>query len=163
MHIEHHPAIILEYMAGGSLAAYLCKHRGQATEPAADTGRLVFTPWEPTSSLDDAPQPSSFDSALPPEHAPVKVTQTRAAASTRTGAPSNVDARTEKVLGFCVQLASGLAFLHANGKLSPTLKPTPCTYRPHASSSLATVPNQVLAFPISPRALDLSAHLCSEA
>ena len=163
--IDKRPTIVLEYMAGGSLAAFLFASRTGESEPKQTTraagpslknlaSLLRFSP-KGSSPLDSAAEPyvprphpaphlmgarvtsvSSLDltigsfapAALPHgerasrSHDSIRPrsggTSAREPASAELR-PSPVEplqgTRKDKLLGFGMQLASGLAFLHSNG------------------------------------------------
>jgi serine/threonine protein kinase len=121
MRVEQRPALVLEYMAGGSLASYLFERRPATCK--------VALPGESVEASE-----SSFVKGVRLFHhllRPSAVMSTLNAASAaavplaslgrQLNEPPRQD-RDDKKIRFSVQLASGLCFLHSNGILHRDVK-----------------------------------------
>ena len=122
MQVDQRPALVLEYMAGGSLAAYLFNPRsspGEAVQAGVSSllsgGRFFRQLIRPvglnTATAPVAPQPSLARQLMepPPHHQPPHP-------QLASMLPCD-----EKIR-FGVQLASGLCFLHSHGILHSDVK-----------------------------------------
>jgi serine/threonine protein kinase len=117
MRFEQQPALVLEYMAGGSLAAYLF-------QPSPTSNGHVQTGLHDAFSRGLSSLASLYHrvtsgarSISAREAAPDGYTLQEAPRYPRPATPDF-----DKHLGFAVQLASGLSFLHSNGILHCDVK-----------------------------------------
>jgi serine/threonine protein kinase len=114
MRVDQRPALVLEYMAGGSLAAYLFnKSRlppGEAVQASVSGIRAAWGHLTGVSRLPFAPDAAS---------APVAP---QASLGRQLMEPPPRPSLDDKKMCFAVQLASGLCFLHSNGILHHDIK-----------------------------------------
>jgi len=96
LRVDQRPALVLEYMAGGSLAAYLFKSRSIHEEASTNVDwRHTTSKRRPSLALDVASAPVAPQALLVPG---------------------------DNKICFAVQLASGLCFLHSHGILHHDIK-----------------------------------------
>jgi len=102
MRVDQRPALVLEYMAGGSLAAYLFNKSRSSTgeDVQASVSSLNAALRRLMSVVRSPSNPNPSPLTIPPTH------------------PHLVD----KKICFAVQLASGLCFLHSHGILHCDVK-----------------------------------------
>jgi hypothetical protein len=102
MRVDQRPALVLEYMAGGSLAAYLFNKSRSSTgeDVQASVSSLNAALRRLMSAVRSPSNPNPSPLTIPPTH------------------PHLVD----KKICFAVQLASGLCFLHSHGILHCDVK-----------------------------------------
>lgn len=144
--IDCHPALVLEYMAGGSLATFLHKARlgesastHQSARAAAPSSRSltgilhIFSTRQGARRHGEGNAPASSPVpvvAQPHQMGPASepaahvssgsladAVRTEAAGTLRDSRPPTPlmqGARVDMLLSFCMQLASGLSFLHSN-------------------------------------------------
>jgi hypothetical protein len=111
-----HPALVLEYMAGGSLSAFLFGTGGSPHPPLSGATDSLPSSSTAGGSLADARPPQGASSYAGKAKAREYVDSAKSHQSSSSDQPSSSsDGRTTQLLGFSVQLASGLAFLHTKG------------------------------------------------
>ena len=114
-----YPALVLEYMGGGSLSAWLFHHRGSPPPPVS--GAEDALPRSAGSSLADArpslsaPSGADVRRACAQTDSPTLVAEPGIHCSSSDQTSSTSDRRTATLLSYSVQVASGLAFLHTHG------------------------------------------------
>ena len=107
--VHHRPALVLEYMGGGSLAAFLFRRAEEAPHAAPSslvrsaTRRLSQGISQGISQGMRRPSPPSLPTQPPLPPLPP-----------RSFEQQDAGAATSQLLGFGVQLASGLCYLHQN-------------------------------------------------
>jgi serine/threonine protein kinase len=119
MQVEQRPALVLEYMAGGSLAAYLFDPRPASCNVDTPSEAVQST----VSSLNAAwrrfTRASKLPFALDAASAPVVPQASLGRQLMETPTRPHLD---DKKIRFGVQLASGLCFLHSHGILHSDVK-----------------------------------------
>ena len=119
MRVDQRPALVLEYMAGGSLAAYLFNKSRSRNNSSSSTGEVQAS----VSSLNAAwryfTRASKSPFALDDASAPVAP---QASLGRPLMEPPPRPPLDDKKICIAVQLASGLCFLHSHGILHHDIK-----------------------------------------
>jgi serine/threonine protein kinase len=136
MRVDQRPALVLEYMAGGSLASYLFNPRsspGEAVQAGGSLAAYLFDPRQATSNVDppgEAVRASASSSLSGMRIFHSLLRPINAAAALVMEPPPRPRRRPhlagmlpcDKKIRFGVQLASGLCFLHSHGILHHDVK-----------------------------------------
>jgi serine/threonine protein kinase len=119
MRVEQRPALVLEYMAGGSLASYLFDPRPASCNVYPPSEAVLSTVSSLNAALRRFTRASKSPFALDAASAPVAP---QASLGRQLMEPPTRPHLDDKKICIAVQLASGLCFLHSHGILHSDVK-----------------------------------------